>query len=319
MRSTSRIVYEFRAMNTKILLAGEGEAADVEVGFSQARQFIEDSEKRFTRFSRESELSQLNRSSGSWFEASPDLFEVVSLALRLHLQTAGLFDPSILEALEQAGYDRSMDEIRLYGAGAPTVLARPRLNYFDQVRLDSERCCISLPAEMRIDLGGIAKSWIAEKAALCLSRYTSSCAVDAGGDMFFVGQPEGESSWRVTLEDPLDPAQDLAALLVPPGAVATSSVTRRRWKQGSIDRHHLIDPRTQQPAETEWLSVTVAAPHAAEAEVFAKSLLIGGSGEVDRITNLDPGMAFIAVDYQKKLFGSKNSREIIDVDKSFSR
>jgi thiamine biosynthesis lipoprotein len=307
--------YEFRAMNTGILLAGEGEREAVETGFSLAQKFVEDSEKRFTRFSNQSELAQLNRSAGSWFDASQDMFEVVSLALQLYKETGGLFDPSILEALEQAGYDRSMDEIRLHGPNAVTVLPRPKLHYFNEVRLDvtPQRWRISLPGEMRIDLGGIAKSWIAEKAALLLSSWTNACAVDAGGDMFFIGLPQGEKAWRVTIENPLDDKSDLAVLKVPPGAVATSTVTKRRWKQGNREQHHLIDPRTQQPADTDWLSVTVVADHAAKAEVYAKSLLIGGPQEVERLTHNAGNIEFIAIDHQKKLWGSKNSPEILDV------
>jgi FAD:protein FMN transferase len=303
--------YEFRAMNTGILLAGEGQPEAVETGFRLAQKFIEDSEKRFTRFSNQSELARLNRSAGGWFEASPDMFEVVSLALQLYRQTGGLFDPSILEALEQAGYDRSMDEIRLHGPTAVTVLARPKLHYFNEVRLDEPRCRIALPVEMRIDLGGIAKSWIAEKAAVLLSSWTNACAVDAGGDIFFVGLPRGETAWQVSIEDPLDDKNVLATLRVPPGAVATSTVTKRRWKQGNREQHHLIDPRTQQPAETDWLCVTVVADHAARAEVYAKSLLIGGPQAVERLTHPAENIEFIAIDHQKKLWGSKHSPEIL--------
>ena len=305
--------FEFRAMNTGILLAGEGPRESVETGFSLARKLVEDSEKRFTRFSSQSELAQLNRSAGGWFDASKELFKVVSLALQLYRQTGGLFDPSILEALEQAGYDRSMDEIRLHGPGEVTVLARPKLHYFSEIHLDAQRCRIALPTEMRIDLGGIAKSWIAEQAALLLSDWAEACAVDAGGDIFFIGFPPGEKAWRVTLEDPLDAESGLAVLKVPPGAVATSTVTKRRWKQGNQERHHLIDPRTQQPAETDWLSVTVLASHAAQAEVYAKSLLIGGPQAVDRIIRQAGDIQYIAVDHQKKLWGSKLSPEILDV------
>jgi thiamine biosynthesis lipoprotein len=293
-------------MNTGILLAGEGPREAVETGFSLAQKFIEDNEKRFTRFSSQSELAQLNRSAGSWFDASQEMFAVVSLALQLYRQTAGLFDPSILEALEQAGYDRSMDEIRLYGPTQVTLLARPRLHRFSEIRLDEQGSRVALPAEMRIDLGGIAKSWIAEQAGLLLSGWTDACAVDAGGDIFFTGLPPGEKAWRVTLEDPLDEARSLAVLKAPPGAVATSTATRRRWKQANQERHHLINPRTQQPAETDWLSVTVLASHAAQAEVYAKSLLIGGAQEVEWITRLAGDIQFIAVDHQKN-YGVRNT------------
>ncbi len=305
--------YQFRAMSTDILFAAEGGDEVVEPGFAKARAFIENSEKRFTRFSELSELADLNRSAGEWFEASQDMYVVVSLAVQLHRQTRGLFDPAILDALEHAGYDRTMAEIRRFGAAVVAVQVMPKQYRFSDIRLDEDLGRIQLPEGMRIDLGGIAKGWIAEQAGLLLSTYTQACAVDAGGDAFMVGLPAGEEAWRVTLEDPYHPEKGLAILKLKPGAVATSVVTKRRWQQSGKTMHHLIDPRTQRPAETDWLSVTVTAPHAAEAEVYAKSLLIGGSGEVDWISSLAKGIEFVAVDQHNQLWGSKHSREILDV------
>ncbi len=306
--------FEFRAMNTDIQLGAEGPEEAVETGFGQARAFIEACEKRFTRFSDESELSQLNHCAGKWFEASTEMFDVISEAVVLHRQTRGLFDPAVLPALERAGYDRTYDEIRKHGAFFAPVPIPPSLHRFGDMRLDSIRRRIWLPPDLRIDLGGIAKGWIAERAALLLSNWAPSCAVDAGGDAFFVGVPADEPFWRVGLEDPLDAQQVVAVLKVGPGAVVTSSVARRRWQQGGVTRHHLIDPRSQQPAETDWLSVTVMAPHAAQAEVYAKSLLIVGSRQATQIAEgADPKIEFIAVDRQKKLWGSKHTLEVLDV------
>jgi thiamine biosynthesis lipoprotein len=303
---------EFRAMNSDILLAAEGPKGQLQAGFSETHAYIEDAESRFTRFSDESELAELNRHSGSWFSASQDLFEVVGQARRLYDQTQGLFNPGILDALIQVGYDRSMDELREHGAQPGSSPRQPLKPAFHKVRLDKSKRQIWLPAGTHIDLGGIAKGWIAEQAAQILSSYSSACAVSAGGDMFLVGVPEGDTCWQVGLEDPLDPSRNLAVLKVGPGAVATSSITKRRWVQGDQVRHHLIDPRTGRPAETDWLSVTVICPQAATAEVFAKALLIagpGGSGSLDLDAN---DIVYIAVDKQGKLWGSNHSQEIIN-------
>ncbi|MDE3091462.1 MAG: FAD:protein FMN transferase, partial [Chloroflexota bacterium] len=172
---------------------------------------------------------------------------------------------------------------------------------------------ILLPRGMRIDLGGIAKGWIAERAAQLLDPFSTACAVNAGGDLFAIGTPPGEDAWQVALEDPRDPNRTLAILRVGPGAVATSSITRRRWMQGDRARHHLIDPRGGVPAETDWLSVTVVAPRAAVAEVFAKALLIAGSRDAERIAARRDDIAFIAVDGDGRLWGSSKSKELIDV------
>ncbi len=129
--------FGFRAMNTDILLAAQGAPARAAEGFDEARRFIQASESRFTRFSEQSELSALNRSAGSPFQASPDLFTVVALAQHFFHQTRGLFDPSILPDLHRVGYDRSMDLVRRQGA-APlfeSLLAGDRAS-FSEVDLD---------------------------------------------------------------------------------------------------------------------------------------------------------------------------------------
>jgi thiamine biosynthesis lipoprotein len=171
-----------------------------------------------------------------------------------------------------------------------------------------------LPPGMEIDLGGIAKGWIAERAARLLARDAQACAVSAGGDMVLIGLPDGLDHWEIELEDPRDPEQTLTVLQVGPGAVATSSVVKRSWRQGEKMRHHLIDPRTGEPAVTEWLSVTVIAQHATDAEVFAKVLLIGGAELAQEIISKRADLSFIAVDSQGQLWGSPNRLELTRVN-----
>ena len=305
-----------RAMNTDILLAAEGQADKLAVGFEQAQQFIQAGERRFTRFSEESELSALNRSAGRRFQASADLFMVVTQARRFFHLTRGLFDPSILPELKRVGYNRSMEVLRQQGP-APlfeSLLTDERAS-FSEMDLDETEQTILLPPGMALDLGGIAKGWIAEQTANILSRYASACVVDAGGDMFLAGLPEGLEQWPVELEDPLEPESILTSLKVNPGAIATSTVTKRVWTQAGKDRHHIIDPRTGEPAVSDWISVTVIAPHASEAEVFAKALLIAGPREAEGIVrNSGIPLAYLAVDREKKIQGNHESLEKIYVN-----
>jgi len=304
---------EFRAMNSDIVLAAEGRPDGIEAGFKQVRALVAALEARFTRFSDTSELAQLNRASGRWFRASTELFDMIQQAHNLAQITDGLFDPSILDALEKAGYDKSMDEIRAYGVTRSSTPTKPKTFDFQAIQLDPETRSIRLPRGMRLDLGGIAKGWIAERAAVELAEYSQVCAVSAGGDMFMIGWPAGEAAWHVALEDPRDPAETLAMLRLGPGAVATSSITKRRWQQGAREQHHLIDPRRGQSAETEWLSVTAVAPHAAVAEAFAKALLIAGPGQADYIAARQPDLAFIAVDRTGQMWSSNQAKELLDV------
>ncbi len=132
--------------------------------------------------------------------------------------------------------------------------------------------------------------------------------------MFMVGLPDGEPAWKIGLENPLAPEEDLAVICTGPGAMATSSITKRKWIQNGQIQHHLIDPRTLQPVETDWLSVTVLAPHAAECEVFAKALLIAGSKGAHKVALDKKTMAYIAVDKNGKLWGLNNLLEVKHVE-----
>jgi thiamine biosynthesis lipoprotein len=304
---------EFTAMNTLIQSAAEGEPNRLQAGFEGVRQFFAESEARFSRFRQDSELSQLNRAAGRWFCASPEMFAVVQEALELHRLTDGLFDPSILMALQRAGYDRSMDEIKKLSAlpaASPAKWERPP---FTKTRLDPRRGAIRLPKGVQIDLGGIAKGWTAAQAAALLSQYSPACTVNAGGDMVCVGLPQGQPAWQISLEDPRDEQQVLAVLKIPAGALATTSITRRRWLQGSQPRHHVIDPRSGQSVESNWLSISVYAPTATQAEAFAKAILMLGEAEILAFMKKFHQLRFLAVDGTGKLWGTPQSKEIIDV------
>jgi FAD:protein FMN transferase len=105
---------EFRAMNTDVMLAAEGQGW-VDFGLQATQAFIHKCEQRFSRFIKESELSQLNRSEGKWATVSDDLLDMLLQSQHFYSETGGLFDPSILPELKLAGYDKSMDEIRANG------------------------------------------------------------------------------------------------------------------------------------------------------------------------------------------------------------
>jgi thiamine biosynthesis lipoprotein len=302
----------FHAMNTQVTLAGEGDPSRLKVGFDKAQRYIEQSEIRFSRFSKTSELSRLNMSAGSWFKASPEMIFMVMLINQFNNQTKGLFDPSILPILEYYGYDRSMDQIRSRGdRQLENSAIFPDHKPFQEISVLPQQGLIRLPGDVRIDLGGIAKGWIAEHSAMILADYSPACLVDAGGDMFMVGNPGNQAYWLINIEDPRFPGKVLTSLNVPQGAIATSTVTKRIWKKGEYSHHHLIDPRTNMPAITDWLSVTVLAPHTDTAEVFAKALLIAGSQESESISKNTPDIKYIAIDQAGGIWGNLESLEYI--------
>jgi thiamine biosynthesis lipoprotein len=235
-------------------------------------------ERRFSRFRQESELSRVNARAGGWTDVTPRFAEVVRLALDAARETNGLFDPTVLPTLEALGYDRDFDEI----VGDPHTAHNPAASggRWADVELDRDR--IRLPASVRLDLGGIAKGWTADRAAEIALDGLAWALVSAGGDLRLAGTPP-EAGVEVGVEDAERPGAELCRLTLEHGALATSCITKRAWGRGL---HHLIDPRTGSPAGGAVLQATVWAPACARAEVLAKQTLLDGGSTLERLDAL---------------------------------
>ena len=255
------IRHQFRAMGTEIELLLD---ADDDSRFAQAEDEFRRLESLLSRFLPDSELSRLNRAGE--LSVGPELLELAELAVAARKRTAGRFDPTVHEAVAAAGYDRSFELID-DASGLPPA-ARPRCG--GHVGVDRATARVTLEPGYRLDLGGIAKGWAADRVLAFLREAGRPALVNAGGDLAVAGRP-----WPVGVDTP----DGTITLQLDRGGLATTGCDRRRWRQQGQERHHLIDPATALPAQGGLLTVTVAAPTAAEAEVLAKTLFLAGSAE----------------------------------------
>jgi FAD:protein FMN transferase len=234
-------------------------------------------ELRFSRFRADSELARVNARAGRRTEVTRAFAEVTGLALAAARATGGLFDPTVLPTLRAWGYDRDFDEV-LAGARAALAPAEP-CGRWDEIELDA--ASILLPVGVQIDLGGIAKGWTVDRAAeRAVAEGLPWAIVNAGGDLRLAGRPPADGI-EIGVEDPESFNEELARVRLDNGALATSCVTKRAWGPAL---HHLIDPRTNAPADGDVLQATVWAPTAAEAEVLAKVAVLDGPPSLDRLT-----------------------------------
>ena len=229
-------------------------------------------EQTLSRFRADSELSRLNRHTGQWMSVSPVLWEVLQLAIDVARWTDGLISPTILNALEAAGYDRTFDQIR---TDDRSFVPQPD-GQWRSIRRQSSTRLIYLPPDARVDLGGVAKGWAADRAARKLGTL-GPALIDAGGDIAISAPRADGSAWPIGISNPFQPDQTFETLKVERGGVATSGRDYRRWQKNGAWQHHLIDPRTGLPAQTDVLSVIVVAPSVIEAEAAAKVVLLSGS------------------------------------------
>jgi thiamine biosynthesis lipoprotein len=259
------LTHHFRAMGTSFeLILDASPSVHALRAFDHAARLIDDLESRLSRFRPDSELSVLNRTGRA--HVSPEVLELTQLALQARRDTDGRFDPTVMRSLVAAGYDRSFDDLPIDTGPVSTDASCN-----GAVDVDPMTGHVALGDGVGLDLGGIAKGYAAEAACDVLVR-EGPCLVSAGGDIATRGIP-ATGTWAVGVET----AEGPVTLGIDSGGVATSGCDRRRWRSGGGWAHHLIDPATGRPAETDVLRITVAAESAVRAETLATALFLAGA------------------------------------------
>lgn len=296
--------HEFRAMGCRMLTAIDIDNSEPPDVLDLVPVWFEEWEQSLSRFRSDSELCQLNAQAGKPVKVSDVLWDVFQVSLEAERMTSGLVTPLILDALIYAGYDRSFET--LFGTALRFLPDGPStINSLDQVGLDNSSRSIVLPAEARLDFGGVAKGWAAAKTAERL-REAGPALVDAGGDMAISGPRLDGSPWQIGVENPFARGEDLETLYLDGGGVATSGKDYHRWMRGNLLQHHIIDPRSGLPAETDILTATIIAPTAVKAEAFAKAVLISGSQAGMALLECDPELAGLLILENGQLVYSQN-------------
>ncbi|HEY2421757.1 MAG TPA: FAD:protein FMN transferase [Neobacillus sp.] len=257
--------YQFNSMSTIVKISVNRELfANDMMPIDKLFQSIE---RTCSRFRSDSELSLLNQQIGKEVEVSNDIFFILTEAIRFYKETAGVFNPGILDALEKSGYSKSIEYIRgqkLEIAEHPPV-AVTILPFF----LNKKKQTATFFS--KIDLGGIAKGWVIDRAALLLEN-SGYGFINVGGDIRIFGSLP--RPLNIGIENPFDVTKMISSLEVESGAIATSTSMKRKWRVNGKWQHHLIDPRTGSPAKSSIVSATVTAPTALEADVLAKTVLL---------------------------------------------
>lgn len=265
-----------RALGTEVRVACTGPGADLRCRHALAA--IRRVERRLSRFRPDSELSHLNADPREEVPVSALLRGGVEAALWAATQSDGLVDPTLLAALERAGYTRSLASAGRAGRPLPPAADAPRPAHADPsrawtaVRTDPVAGTVRRPPGVRLDLGGTGKGYAADLAAAALEG-APRWLVDCGGDLRAGGTSGAQ---EVHVDGP--GGARLATLRLAEGAVATSGIHARRWTtEDGREVHHLLDPATGEPAWTGLVQVTALDGTVVAAETRAKTALLRGA------------------------------------------
>ncbi len=220
----------------------------------------------------DSELNRLLATAGRWTPVSAELFDVLTRALQVARASDGAFDPTVgpLTILwrEARRTGRAPDATALEAA-------RARVGW-RQVSLGPAARAVRLArAEMRLDLGGIAKGYILQEAlAVLVSHGASRALLEAGGDVVVGDPPPDRSGWRIDVAG-ADAAFAARAAALTRAALSTSGLTAQFVEIDGKRYSHVIDPRTGWGVTSDH-AVSVIAADAATADALATALGVLG-------------------------------------------
>jgi FAD:protein FMN transferase len=265
----SFVHHPFFAMgcHMQIVTVGDGDSSAVTLAIDAFAQW----ESVLSRFLPDSELNTLSLHPNQWRRCSPVLWDVLVTADWAWRFSDGLIDPTIRANLEAYGYDQTFAAIT-----STQITHAVPVSGWQQVKLDHKQQQIWLPLGVRFDLAGVAKSWAAQQA-LQLLRSFPAAAIDAAGDIVVWGTPPADDAWPIDIEPLPGYAAPAMLALTPATAIATSGRDQRQWRRADgTQAHHIIDPRTGAPTQSDVVRASVIAPTLVGADVAARTLVILG-------------------------------------------
>jgi thiamine biosynthesis lipoprotein len=261
------------------------------------RNVVRDVDATCSRFRADSDLARVNREPGRWVAVHPLLVEAVRVAVRAAAVTDGLVHPLLGRPLVTLGYDRDFRELREVQelqTAAPCQPAPP-VDAWRSIELDEAH--LRIPAGTALDLGATAKAWAADLVATGLEQELGEPAlVSLGGDLA-ISAPDGDP-WRVALAEQPSDVRDRPGCVVSltAGGLATSSTRVRRWTRRGTVRHHLLDPRTGEPAAEVWRTVTATGPSCVAANTASTAAVVLGEAAVPWLDRRDVTARLVTAD-----------------------
>ena len=233
----------------------------------------------FSLYLPDSEISRINREAGRYpVPVSDEMMEVLSCAEDISRITDGAFDISVGPLMEIWGFFPERKGRVPSEEEVANSMARVG---WRAIELDRSAGTIHFAkVGMEIDLGALAKGYVVDRLAELLRKEgIDNAMVNAGGDIYCLGDNPGGRNWRIGIEHPRDEGEILTVLELKNRAVATSGDYRNYFIKSRLRYSHIIDPRTGRPARSKVVEVSVMAPDCMTADGLATSMFVMGAAK----------------------------------------
>ena len=302
--SNDAVKVSFEAMDTVMSLTVYGGSGSAELIKAKALEL----DGALSAVDEGSEIYQLDHSGSA--ELSNDAARLAERSLELCAELGGYFDVTVFPAVYEWGFV----------TGEYNIPSDERLgelaSRIDYKAVELSGGAVALPEGVMLDLGAVAKGYLADKAIEILEEKKADGAVlNLGGTICLYGDKPDKSPFVVGIADPEAPASYFATLSLSAGVVSTSGGYERYFEKDGKRYIHILDPATARPVDNGVLSVTVIAGEGAAADAYSTALFVMGADKAAGLYRERGGFEFVMLTDDGKLYvteGMRNSLELCE-------
>lgn len=275
---------------------------------------IADLESKMSINKEGTEVDAVNAASGmSPVKVSADTFDVIERGVKYGEDSNGKFDITIGPLVKLWGINT--DHARV-PAKEELTEADKLISYKDIV-LDKQNSTVFLKKKgMVLDLGGIAKGYVADQVGIVLKENgVKHAIINLGGNVLVLGNNVSGNPWRIGIQDPFNPRGDTIGILeVKDKTVTTSGIYERYFEQDGKSYHHILNPATGYPVDNEVAGVSIITDASMDGDALSTVLFCMGVQEGLKYVEGKKNIECIFVTRNKEVYVSSGLKGIFKLN-----
>ena len=273
---------------------------------SEAEEYIRTVHDRLSVFNDTSEISEINRRAGETAcKVSPVTASLIERSIRYSKDTGGAFDITMGTGIEWKS------TIKTGRLPKPDEIGKIKeLTGYKDILVDEEKSTVMLKKKgQKLDMGGLAKGYAADKTRNILKKHgVKKALLNFGGTIVSIGHMS-----NIGLQDPFSETGKIFAVISLNGKAAVSSGIYEQYiVRGGKRYHHIIDPKTGCPSDTDLAGVTLVGDSAEMMDAYATAIIILGLEKGLKFVN-SKNMEAVFVTVDRKVFVTEGIRKLIKI------
>lgn len=299
------------AMDTYMYLKAYGEHADTALGYSSEQ--ILSLEEIFSVTSEKSDIWAINHSNGEPVSVSDDTIAVLNKAIEIGGKTNGALDVTIYPLLTEWGFTTDTQQV-------PTDdIIADKLKLIDYTKISVKGNTVQLPDNMQIDFGALAKGYTSDCVTEILKENgVKSALVNLGGNVHAVGTKPDGTLWKVGVQNPFSPSEQVCILEIADKAVITSGNYERFFTDENSRKYwHILDSADGFPADNGIVSVTIVGENGLLCDALSTALFVLGTDKAIDYWRNSADFEMILITDDEKIIYSEGLSDFINFNVSY--